>query len=508
MASPTFKINGAATSTSIAVGAGGAVSATLDSTVGVRSCTWSIVRTDDTTAPAGYVLHPAGALGQTVTTTALAAGTAAILQCMINGGLDPATDEPSAAMTATGKFYVATTSGREVLCAGEQGDANVESSASHGIIRPLNDTIRMALGNVTAAVDGTVNAFGATNGTLLGSDGATAGGVWRDEITITPANIVFNEDVSFSSTHPSPTLTQVPPLPDVAAAVMYVRAQTGGEADAGAGKAGGQLAIRGGIGGEGTAALAAGAGSIVSIVGGAAGINNGGGGADGGGVQIGSGTPSGAGVYKAIQVGYPRAAEVQLGNATDNPPITQVGTGVVTLVGPVKLDAAAAATGDVRVGTAFELTGLVGAADVKLVSTFAAGSGVMIGELANMGSVYMDASTEVKIRVGGAQRMYVSPTIAEFDVPDVYFGKAVAAPKLYQEDGTVAGESGDALLIHSQDETGGGASVGGDLRLRPGHGTTHGMLDLQDAEATTRLRVTDTGTIWALSPDGCAHLIS
>ncbi len=145
MASPTFTINGNPAGTSVSVSAASSVVATLSSLSGVRQVEWSITKTDDTTTPASYSLTPSGLLGSVCTLTSLGAGTSATLQCRINGGIDPQTEQPSAAMTSTAKFYVPT-GGYQVLNAGELTATNVESSATHGAVKPLNDLIRAAAG--------------------------------------------------------------------------------------------------------------------------------------------------------------------------------------------------------------------------------------------------------------------------------------------------------------------------------------------------------------------------
>ena len=151
MASPAFKINGGAAGVKASIAAGGAVTAILDSTVGVRLVAWSIVRTDETSTPASYVLVQSGGVGQQVDTTALGAGTSAALQCIINGGIDAATDAPSTAMTSVGKFYVPVAGTYEVLNGGELEDDSRESSATHGAVDPLNKVIRALAGHYPCA---------------------------------------------------------------------------------------------------------------------------------------------------------------------------------------------------------------------------------------------------------------------------------------------------------------------------------------------------------------------
>ena len=142
MPSPAFSINGNPVGVKASVLAGGAVSASLDSTVGVRTATWEIIRTDDTSTTGAYTLVVTGAVGENCSTTALGAGTSAALQVTINSGLDDVTRLPSEETKYVVKFFVPTAGGLEVLNAGELEDDNRESSAAFGAVQPINSNIR------------------------------------------------------------------------------------------------------------------------------------------------------------------------------------------------------------------------------------------------------------------------------------------------------------------------------------------------------------------------------
>jgi hypothetical protein len=144
MPSPAFSINGNPIGAKASVAAGGAVSASLDSTVGVRTASWELIRTDDTSTPAGYTLLVSGPVNENCSTTALGVGTSAALQVTINSGLDEQTGLPSEETKYVVKFYVPTTGGLEVLNAGELEDDNRESSAVFGAVEPLNASIRLS----------------------------------------------------------------------------------------------------------------------------------------------------------------------------------------------------------------------------------------------------------------------------------------------------------------------------------------------------------------------------
>src|SRR5512132_3498857 len=85
--SPVFAINAGSPGLKASVTAAGAVVATLDDTTSVRSAEWDVIGTDETNSPASYTLVVSGPFDETCTTTALGAGTAAILRCRINSGI-------------------------------------------------------------------------------------------------------------------------------------------------------------------------------------------------------------------------------------------------------------------------------------------------------------------------------------------------------------------------------------------------------------------------------------
>jgi hypothetical protein len=140
--SPIFRINGGTAGVKASVSASSSVTCTLDSTDGVRSVTWSVIGTDETRTAASYTLVQSGSVGQTITFTAGATGTALIVAAQINGGINLQTEQADPTTRATGKVYVPTSGGLEVACVNEQ----LESSASHGWTGVLNGAVRNAGG--------------------------------------------------------------------------------------------------------------------------------------------------------------------------------------------------------------------------------------------------------------------------------------------------------------------------------------------------------------------------
>jgi hypothetical protein len=146
MASPLFTINGGSVGEKASVSASASVTFQLDSIAGVSNTEWTVLTTDESAIPADYTPSPSGSVNQTMTLDALLAGTAAIVKCQINGGIDQETGQASDAMWTTAKFYVPDAYGLEVLCAGELDDASREASATHGAVEPINEDIRASGG--------------------------------------------------------------------------------------------------------------------------------------------------------------------------------------------------------------------------------------------------------------------------------------------------------------------------------------------------------------------------
>lgn len=152
MASPAIVLSAdgvtyGAPSVKLQVAPGAPVYAKLDDTSDVNSCTWRIASQDDTTT--ALALIPGGLNGTTCVISAAGdAGTAAILQATINGGIDIATDAPNPNATNSKiKFFVPTGAGAEVLCFDEQGE-----SGPFWWLAIINALIRSS-GSVTGDVD-------------------------------------------------------------------------------------------------------------------------------------------------------------------------------------------------------------------------------------------------------------------------------------------------------------------------------------------------------------------
>lgn len=144
MPSPAFTFTGSVNKYQAT--AGGSVVATLTSLTGVSSVSWSIVGTDETSGT--YTIATSGTLGSVATITAGAAGTAAILKCTINGGIN-GLGQLDTSYSTTRKWWVpATGTGLEVACVGE----NAESSAAFGWTGIVNSAVRNVASGGVATV--------------------------------------------------------------------------------------------------------------------------------------------------------------------------------------------------------------------------------------------------------------------------------------------------------------------------------------------------------------------
>ncbi len=136
-ASPAFHFAGLGSLAKKSATASASLVATLDDLANVGSVVWSVASTDETgTVP---TLVASGPKGSICTFTVGAAGTAGLLQATINGGIDPQTEQPSAAMTATAKWKVPTHFAvLEVGCVGEE----MQSDPAYGSTAIVNASVR------------------------------------------------------------------------------------------------------------------------------------------------------------------------------------------------------------------------------------------------------------------------------------------------------------------------------------------------------------------------------
>jgi len=149
------------------------VTATIDSLDGVSTIAWSVASTDESMAPGDYTLTTSGPKGSTVEFTSDAAGTAGILQCRINGGINPQTGAAEAAYTKRAKWYVPTAGGLEVGCI----DEAFESDPVYGTTGLINAAVRsVGGGSGVTSVSGTAPIVSSGGATPAISISAASGG--------------------------------------------------------------------------------------------------------------------------------------------------------------------------------------------------------------------------------------------------------------------------------------------------------------------------------------------
>ena len=199
----------------------------------------------------------------------------------------------------------------------------------------------------------------------------------------------------------------------------------------------------------------------------------------------------GAVTYLTVQAAVvcTNAPNLGFGATVASPTIMQNNDATAAITGQTMLVHAQDATGTgATVGGALYLRPGHGVTHGALELQDADGSTVRFSA-SGTGYVIINGSTDIEFQTGGVQRLDINSGGVEVRVPLLFWTAAIASPQIYQADGTVIHEIGDTLLIHAQDETGGGTSVGGNLLLRPGHGVTHGVFQIQDADGTARLTV-------------------
>lgn len=140
--------------------ASASVVATLDDLSGVSSVAWSVYATDETGGT--YTLVASGPSGSICTFTSGAAGTAGILQCTINGGVNPTTGDVDETMTKRAKWQVKTAAGYDIGVVGEE----LEHDPTYGSTVIVNNIARnMVAGGGSVFADSAFRITGSSDAT-------------------------------------------------------------------------------------------------------------------------------------------------------------------------------------------------------------------------------------------------------------------------------------------------------------------------------------------------------
>ncbi len=135
------------------------VVATLDDLSGVSSVAWSVYATDETGGT--YTLVASGPSGSICTFTSGAAGTAGILQCTINGGVNPTTGNVDATMTKRAKWQVKTAAGYDIGVVGEE----LEHDPTYGSTVITNNIARNMTASASVFADSAFRVTGSVDST-------------------------------------------------------------------------------------------------------------------------------------------------------------------------------------------------------------------------------------------------------------------------------------------------------------------------------------------------------
>ena len=187
--------------------------------------------------------------------------------------------------------------------------------------------------------------------------------------------------------------------------------------------------------------------------------------------------------------------EAQSGGSGENLG-ARIASGVTVTSGALTMGTSAAATGAIRLENAAQICGITTtAADVCFASVTAANV-VQLGDPTNSSGTFIvaPASNNIVFQIGGGNDYVFNDTRFRNNKVEMTFGAAVVSPVFYQENETGVGATGDVLLIHAQDATGGGGATGGGLTIRAGSGdASNGALQIQDGGATTRYTFSGDG---------------
>ena len=468
--SPAFSMNGGSSLAKLTIAAGGAITATLNSTNGVKRVTWSIIRTDETTTSSSYTLVQSGPVGETVDFNAAGLGTAGVLQAEINGGIVLSTDQPGATTRAQAKFVVLALNGLEVFVQDEVGDKQSPDRISDfdfGAVAPLNVMVRATTTPVNSS-DYKDSVHGATSAALPANTRtgnvllADANGALPNiDTTVVPSvtkrylvknealgennGIYILDDAGSGGTPWQMTRsTDADTDPEVTAA-MLVPVETGGTLN---GDRIFQLATADPITVNTTA---------LTFVLGGGGVGGAGSGADN---QIarwdGTTDIQGSGI---------------LIDDSDN------------MTGVTSITMGASATGILQPGAGQALHLRDGFGTARFTVDAA-------------GDTTIAATTSAYMNAGGVITMRALNSGVQLFRSQLFFAWDTAVnPEIFQQSDSTASATGDAFLIHAQDMSG-TTSTGGNLSLRAGTGTsTNGTLALQSADGTDRIFIESGGNV-------------
>lgn len=223
-------------------------------------------------------------------------------------------------------------------------NGNIERSTSGALsIGTTSNTTGMTIGRtgitITVAGDLVVSGTEAVTGVTTFTAGVTFNGIVTIGDGTGVDTLAFDGTSGFLGSASLPHvhfLKEVNHTLDVAAsttlstagATLTISSAAGSAGSGGtAGAAGGAMTGAAGIGGAGTATAVAGVGGALTLRGGAAGADNGGGGANGGALNLRGGAKTGAGTDGVINIGDSATSTVNLGAAG----VTTTATGTFTI---------------------------------------------------------------------------------------------------------------------------------------------------------------------------------
>lgn len=193
----------------------------------------------------------------------------------------------------------------------------------------------------------------------------------------------------------------------------------------------------------------------------------------------------GSSVWKRLAAGTSGQALVTGGSAADPAWGTNFGANALITTGTVSIGATPAAAGQIRIGNNLPITyrNGVNSGDQQAVNVDAS-STVAFGNAGSNGTT-VNGGTTVSLLVGGVATFQTTSLALSSLVPTISFTSAQTTPKLNQATVATNSATGQALTVQAQIASG-TTSIGGDLNLSPGTGTSsNGNINLQNLTTTT-----------------------
>lgn len=147
------------------------------------------------------------------------------------------------------------------------------------------------------------------------------------------------------------------------------------------------------------------------------------------------------------------------------------------------IGASTATVGEIRLGVSGRINfrNFTNTTDLTILTTDSSND-VILGDATNSNSVIVNVGTgssNLQVRVSSSPIFALTASSCSFTLPLVQFATTISLPAINQADNPINSATATNFTIHAQNATGTGSTVGGNLILVAGTGSTIGSVQLQ-----------------------------